>query len=705
MAARRQSSALLVLITLLIPTFLRAQSGHASVQSSSLNVYAEMSADSDVIASLAPWKSVEIAFSVATADGFWCGVSGFDSSGNLGFVRCDRLNRRVLVPTALAPAKGALASVAHSATPASLRAQRDWAIATTALLATFNHEGVSTLSSGGSVIGVRRLLQDSWDVSSRDELLRTLEWIDQSGHRQLFSELGARAANLSPDQLQAVLHQMNAQDANSILVARRYYSKYSAQSLTGWDYMRYISLCRWGVAAGYISEEDAWPRVMHAAQILQQSFPSWRDLGENYLVGRQFWSLRQTRVDGDEMRVIYANLLRDPNSAWNRIPWNTRIEASASAGENAPDLPPATSVRAACDALEQAAAGDEPSAAESFLQTNAHLINCRDSRGWTPLHHAAFKGRITMIQLLVAHGAGLEATDKDGATPLHVAASAGDPDAIEALLKAGARIDALDRRANTPLQDAAGADSVPAVEALLRHHASIDKRCNFSNYTPLLGAARRGDTDIAIVLIEHGANLEARDEDGFTPLSTAAWAGRTDTVAALLDAGANINARNSQGATPLHGAASTGSVALATLLLDHGAHINAGDAHGFTPLHIAADRDQAEMADFLIAHGASINAHTLAGDTPLHWAAYDNRMDAARQLLEDGAAISPKDNDGNTPLHWAAARGHVEMTEFLIAHGADLKARTRFGCTPLRGAWDFHQRATAEVLLAHGAPQ
>ena len=703
MAARRQSSALLVVIVLLFPTFLRAQAGHGSAQSRPLNIYADMSADSDVIASLPPWKPVDIAFSVATADGLWCGISGFDRSGKLGFVRCDRLNRRVLIPRAPAPSKAALAAAAHSASPVSLREQRDWAIAATALLATFNSEGVSTLSSGGSVIGVRRLLQDSWSVSSRDELLRTLEWIDQGGHRQLFSELGARATSLSSEQLQAALSHMTPEDANSVIIARRYSSKYSEQSLTGWDYMRYISLCRWGVAAGYITEQDAWPRVMHAAQILQQSFSSWRDLGENYLVGRQFWSLRQTRIDGDVMRAIYNKLLSDPASPWNRIPWNIRIEASAA--ENAPAPPSATSAHAACDALQEAAAGDQTSAAESSLQTDPHLINCRDSRGWTPLHHAAFKGRIGMIQFLVAHGAAIEAADKDGTTPLHVAASAGDPDAIEALLKAGARIDALDHRAETPLLHAVGSDSVPAVEALLRHHASIEKRCNFANYTPLLMAARRGAPDTARVLIEHGANLEARDQDGFTPLSTAASAGHTDTVAALLDEGANVNTRSSQGATPLDGAASSGSIAVATLLLEHGAHINAGDAHGFTALHIAASRDQAEIADFLIAHGAAINARTVTGDTPLHWAAHDNALNAARLLLEDGAAIDPKDIDGNTPLHWAAARGNVEMTEFLIAHGADMKARTRFGCTPLRGAWDFHQRATAQVLLAHGAPQ
>ena len=717
MTARRQSRIflyLLILSSLLLPGFpasMLGQQERGTVKVDSLPVSAEMSADSDVVATLARGKAVLITLTVTNGDGTWCSISEIDSSAKIGFVRCEALERQN-APSTAASGSGALSSIPAGPVSAGLppsRAQQRWALAASAILSTANNEALDRISAGGSVLGNRTLLHDSWDISSHEDVLKTLDWIDQGGHRQVFSAIGVRVANLSQEDLSKVVSHLNAENANSVTMAHRYYPKYAAQSITAWDYARYINVCRWAVAAGYFSEEEAWPYVMHAAQILQQNFTSWQDFGENYLVGREFWSLRQTRINGQEMRAIYRKLLSDPGSAWNRIPWNLPLEASAPVpGSSNPS--PATisetssAASADCEALQRAAVNGEDASVDSILQSKPDLVNCRDKRGWTPLHNAAFSGQAKVIQVLVAHGAALEATDQDGATPLHAAATAGKPDAIEALLQSGARIDALDHYDDTPLQDAAAAGSVPATDALLRHNAAIDRRCS-NGFTPLQSAAFRGQPDVVRLLLAHGANLESRDKEGYTPLSTAVWAERTDVVELLLAANANVNTRSKDGVTPLAGAATKGSLTSANLLLEHGAHINAGNDKGFTALHSAADNDQAEVAEFLIEHGANINARTNAGDTPLHWAAFDGRLEAAKLLLAKGAQVNPADKDGNTPLHWAAARGHVEMTELLIAHGANLKALTRFGCTPLRGAYDYHQEATARILLKHGGTQ
>lgn len=710
MSTQSRISVLFLLSVLLVACFpgsMLGQEERGTVRVHYLSVYAEMSTDSDIIATVARGKLVRI---TSLAPNGWCILSVTDSSATTGFVRCNEVDRRTL-PTTAAPAVTVAGSAAvrrRVGDQPRSRAQERWALAASAILSTFNHERLDTIASGGSVLGERRLLQKSWDISSHDDLLNTLEWIDQGGHRQLFSTLGERSSNLSPEELSRVVSQLGPEDANSVLVAHRYYEKFGAQSITAWDYGRYINLCRWGVSAGYMSEEEAWPRVMHAAQIIQQTFASWREFGENYVVGREFWSLSQTRVDGQEMRAIYRSLLNDPGSPWNRIPWNLPLQYSDSPGSNSPKVSPAAqpatsgAVTSTCESLEHVVASGQVSDLESLLETKPDPVNCRDTRRWTPLHYAAFNGQTTMIQTLVAHGAAVDATDKDGATPLHVAASSGHADAIEALLQSGARLNALDHYGDTPLQNAASAGSVSATDVLLSHHAATEIRCA-NGYTPLNSAAYLGHTDVIRLLLDHGANIESRDSKGFTPLNTAVWFERSDVVALLLDAKANVNTRSANGATPLHGAAAKGSIESATLLLEHGARVNAGDAHGFTALHTAVVNNQTELAELLLAQGAEINARTDAGDTPLHWAAYDGKLNAAELLLEKGAQVNPSDRDGNTPLHWAAARGHVEMTELLIAHGANMKALTRFGCTPLRGAYDFHQSATARVLLQHGA--
>lgn len=49
-------------------------------------------------------------------------------------------------------------------------------------------------------------------------------------------------------------------------------------------------------------------------------------------------------------------------------------------------------------------------------------INCRDSKGFTPLHQAALVGHMVMVELLLAHGAQPEVTTKQTLqTPLHLA--------------------------------------------------------------------------------------------------------------------------------------------------------------------------------------------------------------------------------------------------------------------------------------------
>jgi Protein of unknown function (DUF1266) len=45
---------------------------------------------------------------------------------------------------------------------------------------------------------------------------------------------------------------------------------------------------------GYLAEDEAWEKIMPAAAKLHATFSSWKELGENYLIGREFWSYEQT---------------------------------------------------------------------------------------------------------------------------------------------------------------------------------------------------------------------------------------------------------------------------------------------------------------------------------------------------------------------------------------------------------------------------
>ncbi|SRR6266568_383442 len=306
-----------------------AQEERGTVKTDSLPVYSEMSRDSEVVSTLAAGTVVRISLSITNGDGSWCSIAAIDDHAKLGYVRCDGLERQNAPSTAASP--GGAATQSFSAGSRSYtRAQREWALAASAILATFNREPMNTLASGGPSPDQRRnaqrLIRVWWGIGSREDLLTALVGIEQGGHRMAFSAVGSRVEKLSPEDLKKIVSGLSSDGAHSVVIAHRYYDKLGSQSITAWDFARYINLCRWGVESGYLSEDEAWPRVMYAAGILQQTFSSWREFSEDYLIGREFWSLRQTKIDGQVMRAICQRLLNDPNSPWNRIPWNLPLQ-------------------------------------------------------------------------------------------------------------------------------------------------------------------------------------------------------------------------------------------------------------------------------------------------------------------------------------------------------------------------------------------
>lgn len=105
----------------------------------------------------------------------------------------------------------------------------------------------------------------------------------------------------------------------------------------------------------------------------------------------------------------------------------------------------------------------------SLLDSSPHLVNLKDSAGYSPLHWACVDGDQEVIKLLLQKGAEVNAQSNEGYTPLHNAARRGNRLIVALLISNGASVNARSRNGTTPLKIAADAGYGEAA-SLLRHY-------------------------------------------------------------------------------------------------------------------------------------------------------------------------------------------------------------------------------------------
>jgi hypothetical protein len=211
------------------------------------------------------------------------------------------------------------------------RAQQLWALGTCAILADINGQRHDLL--GGSertpaeIKRWRDCLAKWWGVRSRAELLETLRWLDEDGHRRAFNDLARALPQASAAQLDAIQKRCSEDPtfSNRVDIVRKYQKELGTKSILAWDYGRYVSLCGWGYVVGFLTADEAWRKIMPVASFLQDTFDSWDDLGRSYVIGREFWSPGKS----PESRRSYANMLNNASSPWNRLPWSMDLKPGA----------------------------------------------------------------------------------------------------------------------------------------------------------------------------------------------------------------------------------------------------------------------------------------------------------------------------------------------------------------------------------------
>jgi Ankyrin repeats (3 copies)/Ankyrin repeat len=94
--------------------------------------------------------------------------------------------------------------------------------------------------------------------------------------------------------------------------------------------------------------------------------------------------------------------------------------------------------------------------------------------------------------------------------PIMEASYNGFPEVVELLVKHGANVNAVSTSEhNRPLHRAAEKNHLDVIEVLLRLGADIESRATWLQITPLVKAAFDGHSRIVDFLLEHGASVDA----------------------------------------------------------------------------------------------------------------------------------------------------------------------------------------------------
>ncbi len=174
--------------------------------------------------------------------------------------------------------------------------------------------------------------------------------------------------------------------------------------------------------------------------------------------------------------------------------------------------------------------------------------------GWgelsdAPLHIAAERWDVPMIELLVDYGADIHRRREDGRTAYSVAELHGNHKAAAWLLAHGAKdeLSLLDRFVSA----CARGDCVSATE-LLGVNSNLRSELAREHHLLMQVPAERGDAAVLETMLACGFDPNVTDREGGTPLHRAAMGGRAEAVRVLLAYGASVDALDGMFAgTPL----------------------------------------------------------------------------------------------------------------------------------------------------------
>jgi len=347
----------------------------------------------------------------------------------------------------------------------------------------------------------------------------------------------------------------------------------------------------------------------------------------------------------------------------------------------------------------------DSAAIAAMLDADPALLADRQPNGRTPLHTAAYTGKLGIANLLIGRGADVNATTATGSAPLHGATLYDHEAVVRLLVEKGANVNTANQAGYTPLTNASTSGNLSTIKFLVASGASVNPASD-GGQVPLVCAINSGNLDAVNFLLEAGANPNITPTGGENPVMTVVlwtmWdpsrAGIIpEMLQSLLKHGADPNLALPNGYTAMIHAARTNDTIIIKIMLDGGANPDVVANNGATAFGEAVEGGCLNSVKFLIGKRVRTDALDAAsGRTPLHFAVLQGGLPMVEAVLPVTADPNIVDSTGFTPLDIALRYGHTRIAELLRQGGAETRAGKR---GPLSSTYLAQQPAEGEAYL------
>ncbi|XP_032225836.1 ankyrin repeat, PH and SEC7 domain containing protein secG [Nematostella vectensis] len=139
--------------------------------------------------------------------------------------------------------------------------------------------------------------------------------------------------------------------------------------------------------------------------------------------------------------------------------------------------------------LDAAVAQNNSELLKRILTSTATVtLDGLNASGGSPIHEAAFQGKLSCLKVFLKFGADPNMRDKEGWTPLHAAICGGDPDSVAELLRFGANVNLAANDGVKPIEMAIQCGDERVIKLLSSNKPRLDNNFKEKDGTaPLAG--------------------------------------------------------------------------------------------------------------------------------------------------------------------------------------------------------------------------